>query len=124
MTTSPLSVPCPFDSETPAADSSIDLAQLEELISQALQAKLEAERQKTIYDSLREQICCTLRDLGETKLEGSSWKVRLKETKSGWSYSDETEALASQLSAQQALEKKIGIAKPAKVTISADVFAL
>jgi hypothetical protein len=50
--------------------------------------------------------------------------VRLKETKSGWCYSDTTEALAIQLKAQQDIEKRQGVAQPAKVSISADVFPL
>jgi len=105
-------------------DTAVDLSQLDALIAQALAAKAEAERHKAIYDSLRDQLCATLKDLGETKLESASGKVRLKETKSGWSYSDATEALAIQLKAQQDIEKKTGTAQASKVTISADVFAL
>jgi hypothetical protein len=106
------------------ATTPVDLTQLDGLIAQALSAKAEAERHKAIYDSLRDQICATLKDLGETKLECTHGKVRLKETKSGWCYSDTTEALAIQLKAQQDIEKRQGVAQPAKVSISADVFPL
>lgn len=114
----------PFLEDTATAPVALDLDQLDGLIAQALAAKAEAERQKAIYDSLRDQLCATLKDLGETKLESASGKVRLKETKSGWTYSDATEALAIQLKAQQDIEKKQGVAQPAKVTVSADVFGL
>lgn len=121
----------PFD---PAADiATLPLAsglatealeQIDALVHQALVAKTESERHKAIYDSLREQLCATLRDLGTTKFEGVYGKVRLKETRSGWTYSDVTEALAIQLKAQQSIEKKNGTAVPAQTTISADVFGL
>lgn len=113
---------------TPAADTApaapaVDLEQLDQLIAQAVSAKQAAEQQKAIYDSLRDQICAAMKDLGEAKLETTHGKVRLKETKSGWSYSDATEALAIQLKAQQDIEKRNGTAQPSKVTVSADVFA-
>jgi len=103
--------------EAPTAD-------LDALIDQALAAKREAERQKAIYDSLRDQMCATLRDQGVKSLESTTGKVRLKETKSGWTFSEETQALAEQLKNQQDIEKRMGIAQPSKVTISADVFPL
>ena len=109
----------------PAKDSGgIDLDQLANLMTQALAAKVESERQKAIYDALRDQVCASLRELGETKLETATAKARLKETKSGWTYSQTTEALAIQLKAQQDIEKRNGTAQPGKVTISADVLAL
>jgi uncharacterized membrane protein YqiK len=114
----------PFIDTTASDTPAIDLDQLDALIAQALAAKQEAERQKAIYDSLRDQICATVKDLGETKLESASGKVRLKESTSGWTYSEATEALAIQLKAQQQIEKKNGTAQAAKVTISADVFPL
>lgn len=104
--------------------NTIDLEQLDRLMAQALAAKAEAERQKSLYDALRDQVCASLRELGETKLETASAKARLKETKSGWTYSQTTEALAIQLKAQQDIEKRNGTAQPGKVTISADVLPL
>lgn len=126
MTTS---ISSPFladDSCVESANDSgdIDLDQLAKLMGQALDAKGEFERQKAIYDALRDQICASLRELGETKLETATAKARLKETKSGWTYSQTTEALAIQLKAQQDIEKRNGTAQPGKVTISADVLAL
>lgn len=125
--TAPLPSPFLADASAvaPASDSSpIDLEQLDRLMAQALAAKLEAERQKAVYDALRDQICASLRELGETKLETASAKARLKETKSGWTYSETTEALAIQLKAQQDIEKRNGTAQPGKVTVSADVLPL
>ncbi len=119
MTASPF-----IDTTAAAAAPTIDLDKLDDLIAQALAAKLEAERQKAIYDSLRDQICSTVKDLGQEKLESASGKVRIKQTPSGWTYSDATEALSIQLKAQQQIEKKNGTAKAGKVTVSADVFPL
>lgn len=101
-----------------------DTDELDALIEQALKAKREAERQKAVYDSLRDQICATLRDQGVKSVEAAHGKVRLKETKSGWQFSQETEALAAQLKNQQDIEKRMGIAQATKVTVSADVFPL
>jgi len=123
MTTSPFLVDTTPTTDTAAAAPAVDLEQLDQLIAQALQAKAQAERNKAIYDSLRDQICAAMKDLGEAKLETAAGKVRLKETKSGWSFSDATEALAIQLKAQQDIEKRSGTAQPTKVTVSADVFA-
>jgi hypothetical protein len=103
--------------ETPTVD-------LDALIAQALAAKEEAGRQKAIYDSLRDQICAVLRDKGDKSHDASTGKARLKETKSGWTFSDETLALADKLKNQQEIEKRMGIAQPSKVTVSADVFPL
>ena len=122
MTTSPF-----IDSSAvaaAAAASVIDFDQLDDLIARSLAAKLEAERQKAIYDSLRDQICATVKNLGESKLESASGKIQLKETKSGWTFSQATENLSTQLKAQQQIEKRNGTAQPSKVTISADVFPL
>jgi hypothetical protein len=106
--------------ESPGPDiDSIDL-----LISQALEAKRQAERNKALYDSLRDQICAFLRNNGEKDIQGSAGKARLKETKSGWVFSEETNVLSERLKNQQDIEKRMGIAKPSKTTISADVFPL
>lgn len=123
MTISPFLADATSATDATAAAPAVDLEQLDQLIAQALQAKAQAERNKAIYDSLRDQICAAMKDLGEAKLETTAGKVRLKETKSGWSYSDATEALAIQLKAQQDIEKRSGTAQPSKVTVSADVFA-
>lgn len=101
-----------------------DLDRLDDLISRALAAKAEAERQKALYDSLRDQAGAILRDMGADKLECGTGKVRLKETRSGWTFSDQTQALAIQLKAQQDIEKRNGTAQPARVTVSADIFPL
>ncbi len=112
------------DAAAPAATANVDLDQLDKLIAQALAAKLEAERQKAIYDSLRDQICAAVKDLNETSLESASGKVRLKTTKSGWTYSEATRNLDIQLKAQQDIEKRTGTAQASKFTVSADVFPL
>lgn len=121
----------PFDPLSAVATTPLEpelsvdaLERLDSLVYQALAAKTESERHKAVYDSLREQLCATLRDLGTTKFEGAYGKVRLKQTRSGWTYSDVTEALAIQLKAQQQIEKKNGTAVPSQTTFSADVFGL
>lgn len=129
MTTTPVNLASPFLAEAPAAvtepaDTAEQLNQLDGLIAQALAAKQQAEQHKAVYDSLREQICSHLRDLDQTKLECASGKARLKETKSGWTFSEATQALAIQLKAQQDIEKRNGVAQPSNTTISADVFPL
>ena len=102
----------------------LEVDALDGLILQALEAKKQAERSKALYDSLRDQICASMRDQGLDVIEAGTAKVRLKETKSGWKFSEETNALSDRLKNQQDIEKRMGIAKPAKVTISADVFPL
>lgn len=99
------------------------LTQLQILIQQGLEAKREAEQQKARYDAIRDQVCAILRDLGTDKVQTSVGIARLKETKSGWEFSAGTTELAKQLKVQQDVEKKIGTAKPTKITLSADLFA-
>ncbi len=111
-------------SVTAEAPPAIDLEQIDSLIAQALAAKQEAERQKAIYDSLRDQLCAVVSGIGEDKLESTSGKVRIKQTTSGWVFSEATAALDTQLKTQQRIEKEKGIAKATKVTVSADVFPL
>lgn len=103
-------------------DQSGTLEQLVELIELGVRAKKEAERQKAIYDSIRDQVCAMLRDLGQDKIETSVGKARLKETKSGWQFSSATNQLGEQFKLQQEIEKRSGTAKPVKITLSADLF--
>lgn len=98
------------------------LQALDGLIASALEAKLQAQRHQAVYDALREQIAATLRDLGVEEAEAAVGRARLKQTHSGWIYSEQTQALAVQLKAQQAIEKRNGLATASKTTLSADVF--
>lgn len=99
------------------------LTQLQHLIQQGLEAKREAEQQKARYDSIRDQVCAMLRDIGMDKVQTSVGIARLKETKSGWEYSAGTVELAKQVKVQQDVEKRLGTARPTKITLSADLFA-
>jgi hypothetical protein len=110
------------DAQAPILDAP-NLDKLETLIAIGVQAKLEAERQKAIYDSTRDQVCAILRNLGTNKVQTSNGEARLKETRSGWQFSEATLQLAEQLKIQQAIEKKKNIAVATKVTLSADLFA-
>lgn len=108
--------------QAPSLEAS-DLQNLETLIAIGVEAKQQAERQKAIYDSTRDQVCAILRNLGTNKVQTSNGEARLKETKSGWQFSEATLQLAEQLKIQQAMEKKLSIAVATKVTLSADLFA-
>lgn len=108
-------------SDLPLAVEPTDLT---DLVALALQAKGEAERQKAIYDSLRDQICAVVRNSNEKTIETTAGKVRLKETKSGWVFSDDVKLRADQLKNMQDIEKRMGIAHATKTTFSADIFPL
>ena len=112
----------PFIDNDHAADATQAIEALDRLIAQGLAAKQEAERQKAIYDSIREQACALLRDMGEPSVETAVGKARLKETKSGGVFSEATQSLDKQLKLQQDIEKRTGVAQPARVTLSADIF--
>ena len=116
----------PFNADIPLADApaTVEPTSLDDLVALALQAKREAEHQKAIYDSLRDQICAIVRDSSEKAIETKAGKIRLKETKSGWVFSEAVQERAEQLKKLQDVEKRMGIAQASKVTISADIFPL
>lgn len=116
--------------EATEVDQSVDEAQvaaierLDFLIQAGLKAKLMKEAAEAEYDQLRAQVLECMNTIGQDKITTAYGKVNLKTTESGWIFSEATSELAEQLKVQQSLEKRKGIAKPGKVSVSANIFSV
>ena len=98
-----------------------DLERLNRLIRVGLMAKRKHKRLEKVYDSCRQEVCSILVGAKQGEVVTEFGKGKTKETKSEWIYSEATQELEKQLKLQQEIEKRTGVAKPNKVTTSADL---
>jgi hypothetical protein len=109
----------PQTEAAPLTEETLD--KLNKLIKVGLVAKRRYKRLQKVYDSCRQQVCDILVDIREEEVVTEFGKGKTKETKSEWIYSEATQELEKQLKLQQEIEKRTGVAKPGKVTTSADL---
>lgn len=96
------------------------LAELDALVQEGLAAKKLKDANTKAYDKARARVAEILA-VKDIEVVTAFGKVKTKENKSDWVYSDATEDLMAQVKTQQDIEKRRGIAKPGKTSVSADI---